>query len=115
MTCLYSMKPADLDAFYAVATLGSANLDQVAQSVSRDRSTAHRSLSKLVSAGLVYKQTRTLKDGGYYHVYSTVDPSTIKEHASQKAKEISDGFQKLIERFPADFQAHLTAGRRASG
>ncbi len=108
LTCLYNMKPVDLEVFYRVASRQPASLDEVAGAVDRDRSTVHRCLSKLVSAGLVYKQTKTLKDGGYYHVYSTADPATIKEHAQRRVEEISEGLHRLIESFPADFQTHLS-------
>jgi len=110
--CLYSMKPIEVEVFYRLATDRQATLDEVAVSVGRDRSTMHRCLSKLVSAGLVYKQTRTLKDGGYYHVYSPVEPSKIKEQAQLRVREISESLQRLVDSFEADFQKHTRTGAR---
>jgi predicted transcriptional regulator len=108
LTCLYSMKPVDLEVFYRLAARRNATLDELAVAVSRDRSTIHRCLSKLVSAGLVYKQSKTLKEGGYFHVYSTVDPIAIQKQARLRVKEISEGLQRLAEGFPSDFQRHLS-------
>lgn len=112
LSCLYNMKPIELEIFYRLAAKQQATLDEIADAVGRDRSTVHRCLSKLVSAGLVYKQSKTLKDGGYYHVYSTVDPSRIKEQAQLRVKEISEGLQRLVESFPTDFQRHLRSEPR---
>ena len=113
LSCLYNLKPIDLEIFLEVARKGSASLDQVSESVHRDRSSVHRCLSKLVSAGLVHKQSRTLKSGGYYHVYSAVEPSKIKEQARQKVKEITAGLEDLINNFESDFTKHLRASSSA--
>jgi predicted transcriptional regulator len=109
--CLYNMKPTEIEVFYRLAKSQQATLDQVAAAVGRDRSTTHRCLSKLVSVGLVYKQVKTLKDGGYYHVYSPVEPSRIKEQARIRVSELSASLQELVESFEADFQRHLGTAR----
>ncbi len=105
--CLYNLKSVDLAVFYEVAKREHATLDQIAEAVERDRSSTHRCLAKLVSAGLVHKQSRTLKGGGYYHVYSIADPSQIKEQVRQRVKEITKSLAELVERFEYDFSRHL--------
>src|SRR5512138_1495850 len=70
LTCLYNLKPADIEILQAVLTGPGANIDQIATHVQKDRSSVHRCLSKLVSIGLVNKQTKTIKGGGYYHTYT---------------------------------------------
>lgn len=107
LSCLYNLKPNDLEVFLEVAKKDSATLDRVAESVQRDRSSTHRCLSKLVSAGLLHKKSRTLKSGGYYHVYSVVEPSKIKEQARQKVKEITESLEDLIDNFESDLAKHL--------
>jgi predicted transcriptional regulator len=107
LSCLYNLKPIDLEVFLEVAKNENATLDQIAQFVQRDRSSTHRCLSKLVSAGLVHKQAKTLKGGGYYHIYSIVEPFKIKEHARQRVKEITESLESLIENFESDLRKHL--------
>jgi predicted transcriptional regulator len=107
LTCVYNLKPIELEVFFHLARRENATLDEIAAAVKRDRSSTHRSLSKLVSANLAYKQVRTLKDGGYYHVYSAVEPSKIREQAKLRVKEIADGLQRLVDNFDRDFQKHL--------
>ena len=53
-------------------------LDEVSKEVDRDRSTTFTLLQKLVGRGLCVTETKTFKDGGYYHVYSAVDMQTFK-------------------------------------
>jgi predicted transcriptional regulator len=107
LSCLYNLKPIDLEVFLEVARNENATLTQIAEKVHRDRSSTHRCLSKLVSAGLVHKQSKTLKGGGYYHVYSMVEAFKIKEYAMQRVKEITESLESLIENFESDLEKHL--------
>jgi predicted transcriptional regulator len=107
LSCLYNLKPIDMEVLIEVAKNRDAMLTQIAELVHRDRSSTHRCLSKLVSAGLVHKQSKTLEGGGYYHVYSIAEPEQIKEYARQRVKEITDSLESLIENFESDLKKHL--------
>ena len=107
LTCLYNLKPADLEALQTVAKNPNATLDQIATKTQKDRSTTHRTLSKLVSTNLVTKQTKTLKSGGYYHTYSMLEPMLIKKHARERVKEITESLNSLIYNFDSDMEKHL--------
>ena len=107
LSCLYNLKPIDMEVLIEVAKNQEAMLTQIAELVHRDRSSIHRCLSKLVSAGLVHKQSKTLEGGGYYHVYSIAEPEQIKEYARQRVKEITDSLEGLIENFESDLKKHL--------
>ncbi|MGA3111541.1 MAG: helix-turn-helix domain-containing protein [Candidatus Bathyarchaeia archaeon] len=107
LTCLYNLKPSDLEALLALAKNGNATLDQIAKIVQKDRSSVHRCLSKLVSINLVSRQSKSLKGGGYYHTYAMMDPALIKKHATDRVKEITESLQSLIDSFESDFKKHL--------
>jgi len=107
LTCLYNLKPADLEVLQTVAKNPNATLDQIAAKTQKDRSTTHRTLSKLVSTNLVTKQTKTLKSGGYYHTYSMLEPMLIKKHARDRVKEITESLNSLIYNFDSDMEKHL--------
>jgi predicted transcriptional regulator len=107
LSCMYNLKPIDLEIFLQVAKNQWATLDQIAESVQRDRSSTHRVLAKLQSAGLIHKQSRGIKGGGYYHIYAAANPEKIKENAKQRVKEITDSLQNLIENFDVDLKRHL--------
>ncbi len=93
LTCLYNLKPTDLEVLLVVAQNPNATLDDIAKIVKRDRSSVHRCLSKLLSANLVTKQSKTLKGGGYYHAYTMVEPEKIKNYARERVKEIIEGLE----------------------
>ena len=114
LICLYDLKQTDTEILYEVARKDGVTLDEVAESVKRDRSTVHRTLSKLVSLNLVYKRAKTLEGGGYYHVYSAVEDARIKEQARARVKEITEGLERLIDGFAADFHRHVKLGPQVS-
>jgi predicted transcriptional regulator len=107
LSCLYNLKPTDIEVLLTVAKNPDTTLDEISKKVQRDRSSVHRILSKLLSANLVTKETKTIKGGGYYHTYSMVEPKQIKKHAKERVKEITDGLELLINRFELDLQKHL--------
>jgi predicted transcriptional regulator len=107
LTCLYNLKPTDLEILLTVAKNPNSNLDQIAKTLQKDRSSIHRCLQKLVSLNLVNKQTKTLKGGGYYHTYTLQDPQTIKKHAQERVAEITQSLQTLIDNFDEGLQKHL--------
>jgi predicted transcriptional regulator len=107
LTCLYNLKPSDLEILLALAKNENSTLDQIAKIVQKDRSSVHRCLSKLVSINLVNKQSKSLKGGGYYHSYAMLDPATIKKHALERVKEITESLELLVDSFELDLQKHL--------
>ena len=107
LTCIYNLKPSDLEVLLAVAKNENATLDQIAKTVQKDRSSVHRCLSKLVSLNLVNRQTKSLKGGGYYHTYAMLDPETIKVHAKERVREITQSLQALVNNFELDLKKHL--------
>jgi len=107
LTCLYNLKPSDLEVLLVLAKNENSTLDQIAKIVQKDRSSVHRCLSKLVSINLVSKQTKSLKSGGYYHTYAMLDPATIKKHALERVKEITESLTALVDSFESDLQKHL--------
>ena len=107
LTCLYNLKPSDLEVLLALAKNENATLEQISKIVQKDRSSVHRCLSKLVSINLVNKQSKSLKGGGYYHTYAMLDPATIKKHALERVKEITESLEALVESFELDLQKHL--------
>jgi len=114
LSCLYGLKPMELQVFYDLEARGSATVDDVSDAVHRDRTTTHRCLSKLVSAGLVYRQSKGLKDGGYYHVYAPVETSKIKEQAEMRVGEIVECLRRLLDGFESDLRRGRAPGIAAA-
>ena len=102
---LYDLSPLDLDIlFLLIKEKKPMTLEQISTIADRDKSTTFRSLQKLVSLGICVKETRTLKEGGYYHLYSAIDNKTFKIQTERKVKELEDSFHRLLRKFEDNMQ-----------
>jgi predicted transcriptional regulator len=79
-------------------------LDELADSMDRDRGTIFRSLQRLVSLGFCTKQTVNLKEGGYRHLYSTTGVESIERNAEQRIEEIQSSLTRLMKKFRQDIR-----------
>jgi predicted transcriptional regulator len=109
---VYDLSPPELDILFMLISKEKEEpmtLDEVAKAMDRDRSTTFRSLQKLVSLGLLVKETKTIKDGGYFHVYSAVDRETFKRETERKVKELQKSLDRLLKKFESDMQQAISS------
>jgi predicted transcriptional regulator len=102
---LYDLSPLDLDLlFVLIKRERPMTLEELVKEADRDKSTVFRSLQKLVGLGICVKETRTLKEGGYFHVYSAIDMKTFRLVTEQKVKELESTFHRLLRKFEDNIQ-----------
>jgi predicted transcriptional regulator len=109
---VYDLSPPELDILFMLISREKEEpmtLDEIAKAMDRDRSTTFRSLQKLVSLGLLVKETKTIKDGGYFHVYSAVDRETFKRETERKVKELQKSLDRLLKKFESDMQQAISS------
>ena len=108
---LYDLSPLDLEILFMLIRNKSKpiTLEEASKEVDRDRSTTFRSLQKLVSLGLCVKETKTIKEGGYYHVYSAVDMQTFKVETEKRVKELQKSLDRLLKKFEDDMQTAISS------
>jgi len=110
---LYDLSPLDLDIVFMLISKKNNNepmtLDQVSTEVDRDRSTTFRSLQKLVGLGLCVKETKTIKDGGYFHVYSVVDMETFKKETERRVEDLHRSLDRLLKKFEGEMQKAISS------
>jgi predicted transcriptional regulator len=84
-------------------------LDQVSKETDRDRSTTFRSLQKLVGLGLCVKETKTIKEGGYFHVYSVVDMETFRAETERRVEDLQKSLDRLLKKFEGEMQKAISS------
>ncbi|ELZ82186.1 MULTISPECIES: helix-turn-helix domain-containing protein [Haloferax] len=86
LECLHGLKQLDRRCFEVlVETEDPMTVDEVAEAVERERSTAYRAIQRLLQSGLIQKEQVNYEHGGYYHVYRPTDPN-----------EVADDMQRLL-------------------
>jgi predicted transcriptional regulator len=92
LECIHGLKGLDKEIFRVLtARSGSLTVDEVAEAVDRERSTAYRSIQRLVQSGFVQKEQVNYEQGGYYHVFRPTD-----------ADEIADDMQRMLNDWYAE-------------
>ena len=93
LECIHGLKNLDKEIF-AVLTEQAEPLtvDEIAEEVDRERSTAYRSVQRLIKSGFVQKEQVNYDQGGYYHVFRPTDPDEI---ADDMQRMLNDWYAKM--------------------
>jgi predicted transcriptional regulator len=98
--CFHGLKQLDKECFQAlVETDDPLTIDEVADLVDRERSTAYRSVQRLLRAGFIQKEQVNYDDGGYYHVYYPTDASKITDDMQRMLNDWYAKMGQLIQEF----------------
>ncbi|QKG93128.1 HTH domain-containing protein [Halorubrum sp. Atlit-8R] len=93
LECFHGLKQLDKDCYQALVSADEAlTIDEVAERVDRERSTAYRAVQRLLKAGFIQKEQINYEQGGYYHVYRPTDPSQI---ADDMQRMLNDWYAKM--------------------
>ena len=107
---LYDLSPLDLELLFLMIKTGKPmTLEQLAKKADRDKSTAFRSLQKLVLLGLCIKETKTIKEGGYFHTYRAVDVVAFKAETEKRVRELQVSFDRLLRKFEEDLHGAISS------
>ena len=93
LDCIHGLKDIDRRSFRVLAkSREPLTVDEVAGLVDRERSTAYRSVQRLLKAGLIQKEQINYEQGSYYHVYTPTDPDEI---ADDMQRTLNDWYAKI--------------------
>ena len=105
LECFHGLKPLDRQCFELLVESGEPlTIDEIAEAVDRERSTAYRSVQRLLQTGLVGKEQINYDHGGYYHVYQPTDPEQV---AGEMQRMLNDWYAKmgqLIQEFEDKYE-----------
>jgi len=111
LECIHGLKELDKEVFRTLtATDEPLTIDEIAEAVDRERSTAYRSVQRLLQSGFIQKEQINYEQGGYYHVYHPTDPEEI---ADEMQRTLNDWYAKmgqLISEFRQKYESEITAG-----
>ncbi len=92
--CIMGLKTLDMETYRTLVMEGPMTAEKLGERLNKERSTAYRSLQNLISCGFVTRETKTIKDGGYYFEYSAVEPKRMK---TKIRLYLDEWYQKMIQ------------------
>ncbi|RDI70229.1 helix-turn-helix domain-containing protein [Halopelagius longus] len=100
LECFHGLKQLDKECFQTlVDATEPLTVDEIADTVDRERSTAYRSVQRLLQAGFIQKEQVNYEQGGYYHVYSPSDPSKVARDMQRMLNDWYAKMGQLIQEF----------------
>ncbi|CCQ35528.1 TrmB family transcription regulator [Natronomonas moolapensis 8.8.11] len=93
LECIHGLKGLDREIFKLLTDRSEPlTVDEIAEEVDRERSTAYRSVQRLLQSGFVQKDQINYDQGGYYHVFRPTDPDEI---ADDMQRMLNDWYAKM--------------------
>ncbi|GGL40604.1 transcriptional regulator [Halarchaeum grantii] len=93
LECFHDLKALDKEIFQVLCDSAEPlTVDEIAERVDRERSTAYRSVQRLLQAGFIQKEQVNYEQGGYYHVYK---PRDGEEIAQDMQRTLNDWYAKM--------------------
>jgi predicted transcriptional regulator len=105
LECFHGLKQLDKEIFQElVQTEESLTIDEIAEKIDRERSTAYRAVQRLLQSGFIQKEQVNYDQGGYYHVYKPTDPSNIADDMQRMLNDWYAKMGQLISEFEEKYE-----------
>ncbi len=116
LECFHGLKQLDKDVFRVlVQSEEPQTVDEIAERVDRERSTAYRAVQRLIQAGFIQKEQVNYDQGGYYHVYRPTDPSKIADNMQRLLNDWYAKMGQLIQEFETKYEEDTSSMQSVEG
>ncbi|MDG5778517.1 helix-turn-helix domain-containing protein [Haloarculaceae archaeon H-GB2-1] len=106
LECIHGMKDLDKQCFEELSKSNNAlTIDEIAERVDRERSTAYRAVQRLLQSGFIQKEQINYDQGGYYHVYRPTNPDRIADDMQRLLNDWYANMGQLIQEFRDKYEA----------
>ena len=107
LECIHGLKELDKEIFRVLTERAEPlTVDEIAEAVDRERSTAYRSIQRLVQSGFVQKEQVNYDQGGYYHVFRPTDADEIADDMQRMLNDWYAKMGQLIGEFREKYDRH---------
>jgi predicted transcriptional regulator len=97
--CAFSLAEFEVEVYYRLSQSGPLRTDELASKMGKDRSTVYRALQKLMTCGMVYRETKSIERGGYFHVYKAIGKELLRERLERCVNDWYANMQEVLRRF----------------
>ncbi|WP_290623173.1 MULTISPECIES: helix-turn-helix domain-containing protein [unclassified Archaeoglobus] len=99
LKCALDISCLDMDIYLLLLKNPGNDVEFVAESLKKDESTVYKSLRNLMDKGLVKREYRILKSGGYKYLYYPVEFEEFKRIARKSIDEWFKNFESMLKSF----------------
>lgn len=105
LECFHDLKEIDKNVFRLLNEIDQPlTVDEIADEIDRERSTAYRSVQRLLQVGFIQKEQINYEQGGYYHVYRPRDADDIAQEMQRMLNDWYAKMGQLIQEFETKYE-----------
>ncbi len=97
--CAFSLAEFEVEVYYQLSTSGPLRADELAAKMGRDRSTVYRALQKLMTCGMVYRETKSIERGGYFHIYKAIGRDLLRDRLERCVNDWYSHMKEVLSKF----------------
>lgn len=94
LKCALEISCLDMEVYIALLNKSPATIEEISELIRKDKSSVYKSLQKLMEKGLVERDYRILRSGGYRYLYK---PIPFQEFKEIMMKSLESWSRKLME------------------
>ncbi|MEA1932226.1 MAG: helix-turn-helix domain-containing protein [Euryarchaeota archaeon] len=99
LSCVFGIRDHESRTYLTLLDHPGSTVEELAETLDRDRSNVNRSLSTLREKGLADRERRLLDPGGYVYQYTAVELPTAKEMLHNALDEWAEAVHDSIDGF----------------
>lgn len=97
--CAFNLNVFEVEVYDRLLEIGPVNANELADIMGKDRSTVYRALQKMLTCGMVFRETRSIPRGGYFHVYRAISRAELKERLQNCVEGWYTRMKAALEQF----------------
>ena len=94
--CVFNLNETDIQILQSFDNNNGKTIKQIIQKISKDRSTVHRSLEKLISCNICYKERKSGNARGFVDYYYRISDKDIFKKAEVNLDKCYSSIKKML-------------------
>jgi len=99
LECFFGLNEADISIFHTLRKLGATRIEKLSKETGKRENSVYKSLQKMMMAGIVIREKKTIEDGGYYYVYRAEDVDKMAREMLDLLERWYSRMKEVIEEF----------------
>ncbi len=102
LKCAYSLGDGEIETYRLLSSDGPMRTEEIAGSMGKKPSTVYRSLQRMLSCGMVIRETKNIEGGGYYYLYRAKSKDQLRTELEECMNNWNRRIKELLLRFEED-------------
>lgn len=104
LQCINDLKKLDREIYFLLLEEEKQlSIDEIAEKIDRERSTAYRSVKRLQREGLATQEKENYEEASYRHIYTAVNPEKVADRMEEQLEEMEEQMKGLIDKFREEY------------